>query len=197
MSRRRDQTVAGLLRVTAEDEMSLSLWHLDKRTRALMLEEMAYDVERNQLHISPYLSGQGVHDYPQLLKEAIEQGNETTLAEALNEKRRIDRTAHRRQVKGGFGIVTVPYNAAAMIADDVFNRYYMRALCLRALADGLDELIVYRARPVKEARASSEELVETAVSPAALLQDLRQHTGERTEMGIPGGPNSGISVHLP
>jgi len=73
----------------------------------------------------------------------------------------------------------------------------MRALCLRALADGLDKLIVYRARPVQEPRPGSEELVETAVSPAALLEDLRQHTGEQTDMGIPGGPNSGISVHLP
>ncbi|MCL4265318.1 MAG: hypothetical protein KJ069_19035 [Anaerolineae bacterium] len=39
--------------------------------------------------------------------------------------------------------------------------------------------------------------METAVDPAALLADLREHTGEDTELGIPGGPNSGISVHLP
>lgn len=177
--------------------MSLTLWHLDDRTRSLMLEEFEYDMAHNQLHISPYLSGQGVHDFPQLLKEAIQQGDETTLAEALNQKRRITRTAHRRQTKGGFGIVTVPNNAATMIAEDAFNRYYIRALCQRAVADGLEAVIVYRARPVQEPRASSEELVETAVSPAALLEDLRQHTGEQTDMGIPGGPNSGISVHLP
>jgi hypothetical protein len=162
-----------------------------------MLQELEYDLARNQLYISPYLSGQGVHDYAELLREAIEKGDETTLAEALSQMRRIDRTAHRRLPQGGYNIVTTPSNAAEMIADDAINRYYIRAICRRALAEGIDQVIVYRAKPANSPRPRSEELVETAVHPADLLQDLQQHTGEETEMGIPGGPNSGISVHFP
>ena len=177
--------------------MSLNLLQLDDDTRTLMLQELEYDLERNQLHISPYLSGQGVHDYADLLREAMESGDETTLADMLNQMRRITRTAHRRLPQGGYNIVSVPSNAAEMIAEDAFNRYYIRAICRRALADGFDEVIVYRAKPASSPRPHSEELLETAVNPANLLEDLRHFSGEETIMGIPGGPNSGISVHLP
>jgi hypothetical protein len=185
------------MRVVLESDMSLNLLQLDDETRTLMLQELEYDLARNQLHISPYLSGQGVHDYAQVLREAIEEGDETTLAAALSQMRRIARTAHRRLPQGGYNVVTVPSNAAEMIADDAFNRYYIRAICRRALAEGLDQVIVYRAKPVDSPRSRSEELVETAVNPADLLEDLQTHTGEETEMGIPGGPNSGISIHFP
>ncbi|MGH2523912.1 MAG: hypothetical protein ACRDH2_15510, partial [Anaerolineales bacterium] len=59
------------------------------------------------------------------------------------------------------------------------------------------ELVVYRAKPVTQARPESETLVETVISPVALLEDLRAHPGEKSELGVPGGPNSGLSVRLP
>jgi hypothetical protein len=177
--------------------MTLHLFHLDERTRALMLEEVEYDLGRNQLYISPYLSGQGIHDYPTLLRETIQHGDETTLAESLGQYRRIGRTYHRRLPEGGYTIVTIPHNAPETVAEGEFNRYYIRALCRRAIEDGIDELIIYRARPVSSPRPTSEELLETTVDPAALLEDLRQHTGEQPALGIPGGFNSGISVRLP
>lgn len=170
---------------------------LDERVRALMLEEVALDEANHTLHISPYLSGQGIHDYPQLLKEAIRHGNEETLAEQLSQQRRTSRTAHRRSTAGGYTIVTVPRNAAETIANDAFNRYYIRALCRVALEDGIEALIIYRAKPVEVPRPESEELVETAVDPVSLLHDLRSHTGEEPGLGVPGGPNSGLSVRLP
>lgn len=178
--------------------MSLYLINLDDRTRELMLEELDYDEARNQLHISPYLSNQGTVDYPALLRRAITEGDAGSLAAALSERRRMARTGHRRKSSGGYSIVTIPENAAEMVANDAFNRYYIRAVARRALEDGQTEVIVYRARPVDTPRPESEELIETAVDAAALLADLREHTGdERPEMGIPAGPNSGISVHLP
>ena len=178
--------------------MSLYLPDLDERTRALMLEEVDYDTARQQLHISPYLSGQGQHDYESLLREAIESGDEATLAARLREHRRIARTGHRRKPDGGYTIVTVPHNAAETIAESEFNRYYIRALCLRALEDGIKELVVYRAKAARDPRPESEELLEGTVDPAALLQDLRDHTGDvPPQLGIPGGPNSGVSVRLP
>lgn len=177
--------------------MALFLVDLDKRTRQLMMAEMEYDVEHNQLHISPFLSGQGQRDYPHLLREAMEVGDETTLAASLNTKRRIERTLPRRQQQGGYQLVTAPYTAADTLAQDEFNRYYIRALARRAIEDGVNELIVYRARPAENPRPESEALVETTVDPADLLADLRAHPGEATELGIPAGPNSGISVRLP
>jgi hypothetical protein len=177
--------------------MSLYLVDLDERTRRLMLAELAYDMAQNQLHISPYLSPQGQHDYPNLLREALEHGDDATLGEALRKMRRIDRTGHRRLPTGGYMIVSVPHNAAETIAESEFNRYYIRALSRRAIEEGIEELIVYRAKPVQEPRPESEALVETSVDPAVLLRDLRDHPGEVPDLGIPGGPNSGITVRLP
>ncbi|MDX1665253.1 MAG: hypothetical protein R3272_15780 [Candidatus Promineifilaceae bacterium] len=177
--------------------MTLYLAHLDERTRELMLEELAYDLERNALHITPYLSNQGIHDYPNLLREALREGDEESLAVALAQQRRIARTGHRRRPSGGYTIVTVPENAAEMIATDAFNRYYIRAVARRAIDEGIEELIVYRARPVEKPRPESEERLETTVNARALLEDLRAHTGEPPELGVPAGPNSGLSVRLP
>jgi hypothetical protein len=84
------------------------------------------------------------------------------------------------------------------LAESEFNRYYIRALARRAIEDGIQELVVYRAKPVQNPRPESEARVETAIPPQDLLDDLRAHLGdERPTLGVPSGPNSGLSVRLP
>lgn len=178
--------------------MALYLENLDERTRQLMLAEMDFDIANNQLHISPLLSGQGQRDYPNLLREALQSGNDDTLAESLRAHRRLIRTLPRRKPTGGYSIAAAPENAAQVLAEGEFNRYYIRALARRALEDNIPELVVYRARPARSPRPESEARVETAVSPAELLEDLRAHPGdEPPRLGVPSGPNSGLSVRLP
>jgi hypothetical protein len=150
------------------------------------------------LHISPFLSGQGQRDYANLLREALQGGNDETLAQNLREHRRILRTLPRRNPKGGYSIAATAENAAEVLAESEFNRYYIRALARRAIEDGVQELVVYRAKPVQKPRPESEARVETALSPQELLEDLRSHLGdERPKLGVPSGPNSGLSVRLP
>jgi hypothetical protein len=180
-----------------ENVMALELLNLDERTRQLMLEELEYDIGHNQLHISPVLSGQGQRDYPNLLRDAIREGNEETLASELRGRRRLSRALPRRRPQGGYLIASTPSTAADTLAEGEFNRYYIRAVCRRALEDKLPFVIVYRAKPVRNPRPESVELVENTLEPAALLEDLRAHPGESTELNVPAGPNSGISVRLP
>jgi hypothetical protein len=178
--------------------MALYFENLDDRTRQLMLEEVEYDIANNQLHISPFLSGQGQRDYTNLLREAIQTGNDETLAQNLREHRRILRTLPRRNPKGGYSISATPENAAQVLAESEFNRYYIRALARRAMEDGISELVIYRAKPVTNPRPESESRVETTLPPADLLEDLRNHPGdEPPALGVPSGPNSGLSVRLP
>lgn len=178
--------------------MALYFENLDDRTRQLMLDEMDYDIANNQLHISPFLSGQGQRDYTNLLREALESGNDETLAENLRDHRRILRTLPRRNPKGGYSISATPENAAQVLAESEFNRYYIRALARRAIEDGISELVIYRAKPVSNPRPESEARVETSLSPQELLDDLRSHPGdEPPTLGVPSGPNSGLSVRLP
>lgn len=163
-----------------------------------MLDELVYDQVRLQLHISPYLSGQGVHDYPHLLQEAIAKYDEKWLAARLNERRRIERTHTRRKPKGGYTIAAVPHNAAQVIADGEFNRYYIRGLCRRAIADKIDRLIVYRARASENPRPSSSRMESRTISAKSLLTDLqRPSRAGGPRFGIPAGPNSSLSVRLP
>jgi len=178
--------------------MALYFENLDDRTRQLMLSEMEYDMAHNQLHISPFLSGQGQRDYANLLREALQSGDDETLAQNLREHRRILRTLPRRNPSGGYSIAATAENAAQVLAESEFNRYYIRALARRALEDGIPELVIYRAKPVTTPRPESEARIETALAPEELLEDLRSHLGdERPTLGVPSGPNSGLSVRLP
>jgi DNA repair photolyase len=178
--------------------MALYYQNLDDHTRQLMLEEMDYDIAHHQLHISPLLSGQGERDYPNLLRDAIQSGTDETLAQSLRVHRRLNRVLPRRKPKGGYAIASTPENAAEMLAEGEFNRYYIRALARRALEEGVSELVVYRAKPVSSPRPESEARVETTLPAGDLLEDLRSHTGdEPPSLGVPSGPNSGLSVRLP
>jgi hypothetical protein len=177
--------------------MALYYHNLDDRTRRLMLDEVEYDIAHDQLHISPFLSGQGQRDYVSLLKRAILAGNDASLEDELNARRRINRALPRRNPGGGYKIAAVPENAAQIVAEGEFNRFYIRALARRAIEDGIPELIVFRAKSVAVPRPESEVLVETALHADRLLADLRDHPDEPPRLGVPGGPNSGISVRLP
>ena len=178
--------------------MALYFENLDDRTRQLMMDEMEYDIAHNQLHISPFLSGQGQRDYQNLLREALQSGTDESLAQHLREHRRLLRTLPRRNPSGGYSIAATAENAAEVLAESEFNRYYIRALARRAIEDGVQELVIYRAKPVRNPRPESEARVEPALSPQALLEDLRAHPGdERPTLGVPSGPNSGLSVRLP
>lgn len=178
--------------------MALYLENLDDRTRQLMLAEVEYDIAHHQLHISPFLSGQGQRDYENLLRQALQSGSDETLAQDLREHRRILRTLPRRNPGGGYSIAATAENAAQVLAESEFNRYYIRALARRALEDGIPELVIYRAKPVAHPRPESEARIETSLPPEELLEDLRAHTGdERPSLGVPSGPNSGLSVRLP
>ena len=177
--------------------MPLSYKNLDYRTRALMLSEIQRDIDAGTLYLSGNLSQQGCLEYPDMLKSASKDGDDGTLAGAL--LKHLNSHEKPRQLKtGGFSKPPIMRsNAHEMLAEGEFNRFYIRALCARAIEDNVKEVIVYRAKAVENARSVSEELVGKHVVPGSLLQDLRTHPGIDTALGLPPGPNSGLSIYLP
>ncbi len=173
----------------------LDLPNLDERTRRLMLDEIDLDVERGTLYVSPRLSNSGQQNYLTLLREAAREHNDDCLAEQLSEQGRMQKSEARRKPTGGFSIAAVPSNAAAVAALGAFKRYYIRALCRRAIEDGLPALEIYRARPSEHPRPESEAMIGTKVNPQRLLDDLRAHAD--ASPGLLPGPNSGLSVRIP
>jgi hypothetical protein len=174
--------------------MTFRFDNLDEKTRNYMLEELKLDIENHTLFISPRLNPHGVERYPQILSDEIKDGNGGRLAIKLNEGC-LNETEQRRNPKGGFTTAKVPSNAHEMIAEGEFNRFYVRALCRRAIDENL-RLVVYRAKSVSNPRTESEMKIGQTVDPYKLLQDLRENPGVDTALGVPNGPNSGLSVRI-
>lgn len=165
-----------------------------------MVEEVDRDAALGTLYLSPRLTDRGRREWVELLRAAVLGGDETTLAESLRGTGRLRESEQRRPRRGWgrFHEVRVPYTAAETLAEGEFNRYYIRGLCLRALAEGYSEVTVYRAKDVRDPRQESIRMVGRRVDAACLLDDLRGHSGEEEPaLQVPGGPNSGLSVRLP
>ena len=114
----------------------------------------------------------------------------------MRKQGRLNATEERRKPSGGTSTVKVRVDAPDMLAEGEINRFYARGLCLRAIKDGKPEVQVYRAKEVSKPRTASIALIDTKLAVAALLEDLRESIGVDTALGLPPGPNSGISVKL-
>lgn len=173
--------------------MALYFFDLDEKTRALMLEELQFDLSNKTVYLSARLNDFGIKQYPEFLQQAITSGNDASLAASL--KSGCLNSIEQRRTKKGITNAQVPVNAHEMLAEGEFNRYYIRALCRRAI-DEQSTLEVYRAKEVSNPRLESQSKLGQAVDPTALLNDLRSNIGIDTHLGLPAGPNSGLSIRL-
>jgi hypothetical protein len=103
----------------------------------------------------------------------------------------------KRTRNGGTTLAKVPITAPDTLAEGEFNRFYIRGLCRRAIEEQIPNLVIYRAKEVSNPRPESEEKIGKSISAQTLLTDLRTHLGIDTVLGLPAGPNSGLSVKLP
>lgn len=91
-------------------------------------------------------------------------------------------------------MVKVPVTAPDTLAEGEFNRFYSRGVCVDVLAANGSTVEVYRGKAVTNPRARSQALIGRVLPAAALLGDLRTSIGVETAMGLPPGPNSGLTV---
>jgi len=176
--------------------MGLNYLNLDARTRVLMLEEIDSDNNSGRLFTSDRLSETGRNDYPALLRDAAQSRDDSWLAMQLKLNSRLNAMEQKRKPTGGFYMARVPVIAAETMAEGEFNRFYIRGLCRRAIEGGMTEVEVYRAKPVEKPRTESMAKIGARVSATALLADLRDNIGVDTALGLPSGPNSGLSIKL-
>lgn len=177
--------------------MPLQLHSLDERIRAFMLSEIALDEERRNLYTSRRFSPVGAAAYPGILKDVVRSGGDADLAQRLRTHACFAETETRQLKDGRISVAKVPVTAPETFAEGEFNRFYLRAICRAAIEDGIGEVEVYRARHSEHPRPESETLVGKALPAATLLHDLRENTGVDTCLGLPPGPNSGLSARLP
>ncbi|WP_081613348.1 hypothetical protein [Xanthomonas sp. SHU 199] len=177
--------------------MALNYENLDSRTRENMSSEIAHDVASGVLYISSRLTAEGAKAWPALLAQAADSHDDSWLAAQLQARGYLRSHEERRTPKGGVTVAKVPVTANTTLAEGEFNRFYARGLCQRAIADGQRSVVAYRARHSENPRPESEAIIGKHLEPDALLQDLRTSSGVEPALGLPPGPNSGLSVRLP
>lgn len=177
--------------------MALDYQNLDDATRQLMLSELELDLSHGTLYISPRLNEAGVQNYESLLREAILRHDDEWLAAELRSRDYINTNEERPIPQGGLATTKVPATAPDTLAEGEFNRFYVRGLCSRALNEGIPEVVVYRGKQVQQPRPASEAMIGKRIPAMNLLLDLRQSPGVEPALGLPPGPDSGLTVRLP
>lgn len=167
---------------------------LDAAVRLAMVRELELDQSNETLYISPRLTEAGARAWPALLREAAEKHDDAWLAVSLRSRGYIRAEEQRRNPTGGFTTAKVPHTAPETLAEGEFNRLYARGLCAQVVASGSSEVQVYRGKDVQNPRAESEAMIGRRISASALLNDLRTAKGVGPALGLPPGPNSGLTV---
>ena len=163
--------------------------NLDDETRELMLTEIQSDIEHSKLYISERLNQLGKDNYKGYLLKSVKEGDEEILEKLLDINTHFKPT-YLRQGE----IVKMPSNASKLLAQSEFNRYYIRAICIRALNNNKNEVQISRARESSWSRPESEAKIGTFISAKDLLEDLRNSIGTAPKL-FPD-INSGLSVKL-
>lgn len=177
--------------------MGIRYENLDGRTRDFMTKELEIDTSKKTLYISPRLNYTGQVNWANILGEAIQNYNDVWLAHELRTRGYMKSQEERKTPSGGTTVAKVPVTAPDTLAEGEFNRFYARGLCARAIADGIPDVEVYRGKQVQRPRPESQSKIGNRINVKALLEDLRNSQGVEPALGLPPGPNSGLTVRLP
>ncbi|HSL83080.1 MAG TPA: hypothetical protein VLF66_09900 [Thermoanaerobaculia bacterium] len=169
--------------------MGLEYVDLDRDVRQAMVAEISKDIASESYYRSKVLTDAGHDAWPDLLRAAAASHDDDWLAEELQREGILlsDTTT-----KSGPKQVNIAA-ASARLAEGQFNRYYMQAICVVAMASGEDEVEIYRARESENPRSKSAELIGQRFPAIKILTNLRQSEGIETDFPLLA-PNSGVSI---
>ena len=169
---------------------------LNASVRAAMVTELELDQTNGKWLTSPRLTEAGARAWPEILREAFEQHDDAWIAATLRSRDFMHTTEERRQPKGKFITAPVPHTAPDTLAEGEFNRFYARGLCVAVISEvgAQAEVEVYRGKEIENPRSTSEQMIGRRISAQSLLDDLRTAQGVEPALGLPPGPNSGLSV---
>lgn len=174
--------------------MSIRHESLDAAVRSAAVREIERDRASGTLYISPRLTEAGAQAWPQILREAFERHDDSWVAATLRSRGLMRTEEQRRKPKGGFTTAQVPHTAPDTLAEGEFNRFYARGLCAHVVDSGGTDVEVYRGKDVQNPRPESQAMIGRRVSASDLLNDLRTAQGVEPALGLPPGPNSGLTV---
>ncbi|NTV47513.1 MAG: hypothetical protein HGB11_13570, partial [Chlorobiales bacterium] len=164
--------------------MGIHYENLNQETRKFMLKESKLGGH----YESPRLTPAGKQKWQELLEEAITYHDDNWLAtEVINGGYSNNSEEYIRNGKQFSRVINKP-QAAEQLAEGVFNRYYIRGLCLYAKSVGITGLVIYRGKAVSKPRAESEAKIGAIVPIDLVLTELRKNdfVSIGDALGVPG-----------
>lgn len=166
--------------------------NLDDITRLIMITEFERDLKNGLFYIPKSIKPDFVCAYKRILKVSFEKGNVSSL------RRDLIPNFFKTKDKNG---KKVPSNIRDMVAFSEFNRYYARAVLVRAI-DENKSVTIYRARKSVNERAESKQSIHknyftkgSLEQMLAVLRDYRVLFSGKVDIGFMH-PNSGLSLKL-
>lgn len=176
--------------------MAIKYENLDQNIRQHMINELDADIRSQNYYKSKRLKPGTEKVWLDIFRQAAELHNDVWLESQIRILKIL--VEREEQNRGGKIIVKdVPHDAAETLADGEFNRLYMRGVCLDVIKDNKDEVEVYRGKSVANARSESQQLIGKKLKAKLLLKELRdfnKNIGADSALGLPPGPNSGITI---
>lgn len=180
--------------------MGLHYENLDEVTRTFMIEELDIDIANGKSHKFICLNEFGETAWVLALREAMQAGNDDSLESAILQNGFLKDT-FVYQTFGGSRTREVTQYDVLRISEDPFNQYYARAICRRAINEGLKKVEIYGARAISnlEEERHFQKFFGNRVDAYKTLNDLRNQTSAchvEKALGVPAGSPRGLSLRL-
>ena len=166
--------------------------NFDNDTRFIMISELVRDIENGLFYEPSSLKSSYIARYKELLRKCFEYGTVEGLERALVSSLFKDKDKSGRKT---------PSNIATLLAFSDFNRYYMRAILVRAI-DENKSVCVYRAKQSLHERQESKIAVgQCYFDKIVLVQMLKILRNYKMLFTLKNKPsfmqiNSGLSLKL-
>ena len=156
--------------------------------REFMLEELDWSIEKDKVYYSAVFVPGVENDYLSLLRQAISEHDEEWLEQRLTEEY-FKNTQERKTKKGVTQANVNKQDAAKRLAQNEFNKFYIRGVCRKALNHSNENVKIYRAKESSVKREESQKQIGEYVNANNLLENLRNEV----EIDLPK-IYSGLSV---
>lgn len=179
-----------------DDQQRMTYEDLDEATRLYMVQEIEADVDQDALRSpSGYFTSENA-TYSGFLIKAAKSGTDESLANDIH--LRIAGRTKPASFRNGKATPGISLLGARKIAEWDFNRFYMRGVCCRAIADNIGSVFVYHAHKNVELSAAAQKLIGQSLDPQKALDDLR--LANRDEILLERNPATNeiaVSICLP
>lgn len=165
---------------------------LDNKTRSIMISELERDIKNGLFYEPSSIKPEYINNYKFLLRKYFEVGHIEGLEKALTPSFFNTKDKNGRKI---------PSNITQTIAFSDFNRYYVRAILIRAIEENRN-VCVYRAKESLNQRSESKALInkcyhekQTFEQMLKIVRDYRILFSSQSKITLLQ-PNSGLSLKL-